>query len=62
MKKHNDCMLFFKTSRMRSEGGEVCSLQTRWGVSSRRREKERVFKLLDDISTKTDGHYLLGYS
>lgn len=39
----------------------MCSLQIHWGVSSRRGKKEIIFKLLDNISTKIDEHYLLGY-
>lgn len=31
------------------------------GCKQQEGKKERVFKLLDNISTKTDGHYLLGY-
>lgn len=29
--------------------------------SKQQEGKKRVFKLLDNISRKTDGHYLLGY-
>lgn len=39
----------------------MCSLQIHWDVSSRRGKKERIFKLLDNISAKIDGHYFLGY-
>lgn len=35
----------------------MCSLLIHWGVSSRSKKikRERIFKCLDNISTKTDG-------